>query len=97
MRRGDAEEARISYRTRHREKAEIWIELNLRVTRKVDGEIDGVVAISRDITEQKGLEERLETLAVEDGLTVSRTAAASTSDCRRNGREPFGTTSRLHC
>lgn len=69
LRRGDAEEARISYRTRHREKAEIWIESNLRVTRKVDGEIDGVVAISRDITEQKGLEERLETLAVEDGLT----------------------------
>jgi diguanylate cyclase (GGDEF)-like protein/PAS domain S-box-containing protein len=69
LRRGDAEEARISYRTRHREKAEIWVESNLRVTRKVDGEIDGVVAISRDITEQKVLEERLEILAVEDGLT----------------------------
>jgi diguanylate cyclase (GGDEF)-like protein/PAS domain S-box-containing protein len=69
LKRGDAEEVRISYRTRHREKDEIWIESNLRVTRKVDGEIDGVVAISRDITEQKNLEERLETLAIEDGLT----------------------------
>jgi diguanylate cyclase (GGDEF)-like protein/PAS domain S-box-containing protein len=69
LRRGNAEEARISYRTRHREKVEIWIESNLRVTRKVNGEIDGVVAISRDITAQKGLEERLETLAIEDGLT----------------------------
>jgi len=69
LRRGDAEEARISYRTRHREKGEIWIESNLRVTRRINGEIDGVVAISRDITEQKNLEERLETLAIEDGLT----------------------------
>jgi diguanylate cyclase (GGDEF)-like protein/PAS domain S-box-containing protein len=69
LRRGDVEEARISYRTRHREKNEIWIESNLRVTREVNGQIDGVVAISRDITEQKNLEERLETLAIEDGLT----------------------------
>jgi diguanylate cyclase (GGDEF)-like protein/PAS domain S-box-containing protein len=69
LRRGGAEQARISYRTRHREKVEIWIESNLRVTRKVNGEIDGVVAISRDITEQKNLEERLEILAIEDGLT----------------------------
>jgi diguanylate cyclase (GGDEF)-like protein/PAS domain S-box-containing protein len=69
LRRGAAEQARISYRTRHREKVEIWIESNLRVTRKVNGEIDGVVAISRDITEHKNLEERLEILAIEDGLT----------------------------
>jgi diguanylate cyclase (GGDEF)-like protein len=39
------------------------------VTRKVNGEIDGVVAISRDMTEHKDLEERLENLATEDGLT----------------------------
>jgi diguanylate cyclase (GGDEF)-like protein/PAS domain S-box-containing protein len=69
LKRGDAEEARISYRTRHREKSEIWVETTLRVARKVSGEIDGVVAISRDITEQKDLEERLEILAIEDGLT----------------------------
>jgi diguanylate cyclase (GGDEF)-like protein/PAS domain S-box-containing protein len=69
LKRGEAEDARISYRTRHRKKAEIWIESNLHVTRNVNGEIDGAVAISRDITEQKGLEERLETLAIEDGLT----------------------------
>src|SRR5450631_255912 len=69
LKRGETEEARITYRTRHREKSEIWIESTLRVTRKVNGEIDGVVAISRDMTEHKGLEERLETLATEDGLT----------------------------
>jgi diguanylate cyclase (GGDEF)-like protein/PAS domain S-box-containing protein len=69
LRRGNAEEARISYRTRHREKGEIWIESNLRVTRNVGGEVDGVVAISRDISEQKDLEKKLEALATVDGLT----------------------------
>jgi diguanylate cyclase (GGDEF)-like protein/PAS domain S-box-containing protein len=69
MKRGEVEEARVTYRTRHREKSEVWIESTLCVTRKVSGEIDGVVAISRDVTQQKDLEERLETLAIEDGLT----------------------------
>lgn len=69
MKRGDAEEARITYRTRHREKSEIWIESTLRVTRTLGGEIDGVVAISRDMTEQKHLEDKLAMLATEDGLT----------------------------
>jgi diguanylate cyclase (GGDEF)-like protein/PAS domain S-box-containing protein len=69
LKRGEAEEARITYRTRHREKVEIWLESNMRVTRTGSGEIDGVVAISRDMTEQKNLEGKLETLATEDGLT----------------------------
>jgi diguanylate cyclase (GGDEF)-like protein/PAS domain S-box-containing protein len=69
LKRGEAEEARISYRTRHREKSEIWVETTLRITRKGTGEVDGVVAISRDITEQKNLEGKLETLATEDSLT----------------------------
>ena len=66
---GEVEEARVSFRTRHREKSEVWLESTLRVTRKVSGEIDGVVAISRDITEQKDIEGKLATLAIEDGLT----------------------------
>jgi diguanylate cyclase (GGDEF)-like protein/PAS domain S-box-containing protein len=69
MKRGEMEEARATYRTRQREKSEVWIESTLRVTRKVGGEIDGVIAISRDVTQQKDLEERLEALAIEDGLT----------------------------
>lgn len=69
MKRGETEEARVTYRSRHREKSEVWLESNMRVTRRVDGEIDGVVAILRDITEQKNLESRLETLAIEDSLT----------------------------
>lgn len=68
---GEAEEARIAYRTRHREKREVWIESALRVTRSPQsGDIDGVVAISRDMTERKDLEDRLFALAISDGLTA---------------------------
>jgi len=69
LKRGEIEEGRTTGRTRHPEKGEIWLESTLRVTRKENGEIDGAVAISRDVTEQKDLEERLEALATEDGLT----------------------------
>jgi diguanylate cyclase (GGDEF)-like protein/PAS domain S-box-containing protein len=69
LKRGDAEEARITYRTRHREKSEIWVESTVRVTRELGGAIDGVVAISRDVTEQKDIEGKLAALATEDGLT----------------------------
>lgn len=69
MKRGEKEEARATYRNSHREKEEVWLESTMRVTRKDNGRVDGVVAISRDITEQKRLETRLETLAIEDSLT----------------------------
>jgi diguanylate cyclase (GGDEF)-like protein/PAS domain S-box-containing protein len=69
LKRGEVEEARTTHRIRHHEKGEIWIESTLRVTRKASGEIDGAVAISRDVTEQKDIEGRLEMLATEDGLT----------------------------
>jgi diguanylate cyclase (GGDEF)-like protein/PAS domain S-box-containing protein len=69
MKRGDTDEARMTYRNVHRQKSEVWLESTMRVTRKDNGNVDGVVAISRDITEQKKLETRLETLAIEDSLT----------------------------
>ena len=69
LKRGDTEEARIAFRTRHLEKSGIWVESTLRVTRTVSGKVDGVVAITRDVTQQKNMEEKLETLATEDGLT----------------------------
>jgi len=69
LKKGEVEEARITYRARHRQKSEIWVESTLRVTRSVSGEVDGVVAITRDVTQQKNLEEKLETLATIDGLT----------------------------
>jgi diguanylate cyclase (GGDEF)-like protein/PAS domain S-box-containing protein len=69
LKRGEREEARVTYRNVHRQNGEVWIESTMRVTRKDNGRVDGVVAISRDITEQKKLETRLETLAIEDSLT----------------------------
>ena len=68
LKRGEVEETRITYRTRHREKSEIWVESTMRVTQN-GGKIDGVVVITRDVTQQKTLEGRLETLATVDGLT----------------------------
>ncbi|WP_027522753.1 diguanylate cyclase [Bradyrhizobium sp. Ec3.3] len=69
LKRGEREEARVTYRNVHRQKSEIWLESTMQITRKVTGEVEGVVAISRDITEQKNLENKLETLATEDSLT----------------------------
>ncbi len=69
MKRGEREEARLTYRNSHRQDGEVWLESTMRVTRKDNGRVDGVVAISRDISEQKKLETRLETLAIEDSLT----------------------------
>lgn len=70
LQRGEIEEAKILYRNRHREKSEIWIETALRVTRHAEtGVIDGVVALSRDMTEHKDLQAKLVALAASDGLT----------------------------
>lgn len=70
LKAGEASEARISYRTRHRDRHEIWMETALRATRSPDtSAVDGVVAISRDVTEHKALENRLADLATKDGLT----------------------------
>ncbi|MBR0707949.1 sensor domain-containing diguanylate cyclase [Bradyrhizobium liaoningense] len=70
LKAGEAEEARIIYRVHHRDKKELWVETALRVTRSSDThEIDGVVAISRDMTEQKDLQDKLAALATSDGLT----------------------------
>jgi diguanylate cyclase (GGDEF)-like protein/PAS domain S-box-containing protein len=70
VKRGELDEARMLYRTRHRTKGEIWIETAMHATRRADtGEIDGVVAVSRDMTEHKDLEQKLSALASLDGLT----------------------------
>jgi diguanylate cyclase (GGDEF)-like protein/PAS domain S-box-containing protein len=70
LKRGEISEARVAYRTRRRDRKEVWIESAMRVTRKpATGMIDGVVAISRDVTNQKNAELELEALATMDGLT----------------------------
>ncbi len=51
-------------------KGEIWAEAALHVTLASDsGEIDGVVAVMRDMTEQKDLQDKLASLATTDALT----------------------------
>ena len=70
LKQGQIHETKILYRTRRRQKDEIWLETALRTTRHPDtGEIDGVVAISRDMTEHKDLEQRLAALATVDAVT----------------------------
>jgi diguanylate cyclase (GGDEF)-like protein/PAS domain S-box-containing protein len=70
LKRGDVTEARLVYRTQHRDAKEVWIESTMQVTRNLDtGKIDGVVAISRDVTQQKDAEAKLAALAILDGLT----------------------------
>ena len=69
LRKGVVDEARATYRMRRRDRSEIWVEATIRATRRPDGALDGFVAVTRDVTQQKALQGRLETLAIEDGLT----------------------------
>ena len=69
IRRGVVDEARVTYRMRRRDKSEIWVEAIISATRTPDGKLDGFVAVTRDVTQQKTLQGRLETLAIEDALT----------------------------
>ncbi|KPH77798.1 MULTISPECIES: diguanylate cyclase [Bosea] len=70
LRTGAQIEGRVAYRTRHRERGEVWLESCLRVTRdSATGSVDSVVAVSRDMTEHKDLQDRLADLAATDALT----------------------------
>ena len=70
LKQGDIEETKLIYRTRHRQGGEIWLETALRATHHPGtGKIDGVVAISRDMTEHKNFEEKLAIMATQDSLT----------------------------
>jgi diguanylate cyclase (GGDEF)-like protein/PAS domain S-box-containing protein len=67
---GEVQEATMTYRTRRADGAEAWIESRVRVVLdQKTGAPDGVVAVSRDITERKALEATLARLAMQDGLT----------------------------
>ena len=70
LKQGAIEETKIIYRNRNRHGQWIWLETTLHATRNVGtGDIDGVVAMSRDMTEHKDLEKKLADLAAMDGLT----------------------------
>lgn len=70
MRAGKRLEALVAYRTRHKTSGTVWLESSLSVTRDpATGKIDGVVAVSRDVTEHKEREGHLSRLATLDSLT----------------------------
>ena len=63
-------DVRASYRIRRPDGGTVWIEASARlVTDGRSGAPDGIVAIVRDVTERKALEDRLVALARTDGLT----------------------------
>ena len=70
LKQGTIDETKIIYRNRNRQGQWIWLETTLHATRNIGtGNIDGVVAMSRDMTEHKDLERKLADLAATDGLT----------------------------
>ncbi len=69
LRRGEAEELTLCYRIRRPDGVLAWIESTVRVVVDATGKRDGVVAVSRDISERKALEAQLAKLATQDGLT----------------------------
>jgi diguanylate cyclase (GGDEF)-like protein/PAS domain S-box-containing protein len=69
LRRGVIEEAKVMYRTRRRSSGEIWLETSLRSVRDQSSRIIGVVAVSRDMSDHKDIEDKLSALAMTDGLT----------------------------
>jgi diguanylate cyclase (GGDEF)-like protein/PAS domain S-box-containing protein len=66
----ELQEAKITYRVRRPDGTEVWVEAALRVAHDPrTGQPDGVVAVSRDVTERQVLEARLSALATIDPLT----------------------------
>lgn len=70
LRSRELDEETVTFRTWRADGTEIWLESVLRtVIHPVTGLLDGVVAVSRDITLRKTLENQLSALARLDGLT----------------------------
>lgn len=70
LKRGEMDEATITYRVLRSDERWIWLESTVKVVHDpVSGERDGLVAVTRDATERKSVEERLTRLASLDGLT----------------------------
>jgi diguanylate cyclase (GGDEF)-like protein/PAS domain S-box-containing protein len=56
----------------HKDGHLVWIEVNGRMVRHQDGQPNEIVIVTRDISDRKELEERLENLATTDALTGLR-------------------------
>ena len=70
LKSGAIEDAKVIYRNATSAGPSIWLETTLHATRSATtGQVNGVVAISRDMTEHKDLQQSLAVLATSDGLT----------------------------
>ena len=70
LRAGDADGTTITHRLRKPDGTEVWLETSLRSVQDGEtGTADGVVAVSRNVTRRKMLEDELLHLATTDGLT----------------------------
>ena len=70
LRRRRSDAMMVVHQVQRPDGTTIWLESAVRVARDtVTGHADGVVAVSRDITDRKELEAKLDALAKTDGLT----------------------------
>ncbi|WP_159992501.1 diguanylate cyclase domain-containing protein [Roseomonas sp. 18066] len=70
LRTGELREATVTFRLHRAGQETLWLESAIRTTHDPrTGEADGAVAVSRDVTERRLLEQRLAELASTDGLT----------------------------
>ncbi|TBW38054.1 diguanylate cyclase [Siculibacillus lacustris] len=68
---GEVETTKLLHRFVHRDGHEGWIEATLESFRATDtGAFQGIVAVSRDVTERQAAERHLAELAATDGLTM---------------------------
>ncbi|CAN7487528.1 diguanylate cyclase [Devosia sp. LjRoot16] len=68
LRQGATEQETVSFRMQHKDGREIWLETSLRIAAERSDRLS-VVGVTRDVTERKRLELKLESLAMRDGLT----------------------------
>jgi diguanylate cyclase (GGDEF)-like protein/PAS domain S-box-containing protein len=64
-----AQEIVLTYQAVKKDGSKIWLESSLRIARDAAARPDGIVAVTRDITERKKLEAQLRELSRTDGLT----------------------------
>jgi diguanylate cyclase (GGDEF)-like protein/PAS domain S-box-containing protein len=65
LRAGTTTEETLTFRTTHRDGRRLWLESSLRVA----GRGEGIVSVTRDVTERKTLEAKLSQMARTDALT----------------------------
>ena len=91
---GASKMERCEVRVRHRDGTMMWVETRTRVASAAEGSGDMVVVL-RDITERKLLEDKLEALALTDGLTSVANRRAFDAALDRGWTETLAKGSRM--